>query len=375
MQRLCSILAVCLVAAMPVVPAVAGNASTDDTSIISCGNGVPGGVSCIPSKKNLKEARNAYVHGLKLQNHEHLDEAFTQFDEALRLAPQDIRFLSAREMTKSQLVFQHTQRGDAFLADTEQEQAAAEFRAALDLDPDNVYDQQRLAESLRDPAAAKLGGVQATLEDSGQIHLEPKPERATFHYRGDVRGLFAELASAYGVSNEFDDSVAAKTVRFYVDDVDFFTALHLACRVSKTMWTVLDAHQVLIAADTTENHKQFDRMSLATFAVPGASTPQEATELVNSLRNICDFQKISSGQTGTVEVRAPQATLEACTKLLGQLTTNRPQVALDIEIYQISTTLRAKSACTFPILSICTTSPSLPWRRSADRASHRLSTN
>jgi general secretion pathway protein D len=336
MQRLCSILAVCLVAAMPVVPAVAGNASTDDTSIISCGNGVPGGVSCIPSKKNLKEARNAYVHGLKLQNHEHLDEAFTQFDEALRLAPQDIRFLSAREMTKSQLVFQHTQRGDAFLADTEQEQAAAEFRAALDLDPDNVYDQQRLAESLRDPAAAKLGGVQATLEDSGQIHLEPKPERATFHYRGDVRGLFAELASAYGVSNEFDDSVAAKTVRFYVDDVDFFTALHLACRVSKTMWTVLDAHQVLIAADTTENHKQFDRMSLATFAVPGASTPQEATELVNSLRNICDFQKISSGQTGTVEVRAPQATLEACTKLLGQLTTNRPQVALDIEIYQIS---------------------------------------
>ena len=40
-----------------------------------------------------------------------------------------------------------------------------------------------------------------------------------------------------------------KTVRFYVDDVDFFTALQLACRVSKTMWTALDAHQLLIAAD------------------------------------------------------------------------------------------------------------------------------
>ncbi len=111
--------------------------------------------------------------------------------------------------------------------------------------------------------------------------------------------LFTELASAYGVSAEFDDSVPAKTVRFYVDDVDFFTALRLACRVSKTMWTALDAHQVMIAADTAENHKQFDRMSLATFAVPGATTPQEATELVTSLRNICDFQKISIGQIGT----------------------------------------------------------------------------
>jgi len=70
--------------------------------------------------------------------------------------------------------------------------------------------------------------------------------------------------------------------------------------------------------------------------VPGATTPQQATELVTSLRNICDFQKISTGQMGTVEVRAPQATLEACTKLVRQLTTERPQVAIDVEIYQIS---------------------------------------
>ncbi|MGB7866581.1 MAG: type II and III secretion system protein, partial [Candidatus Sulfotelmatobacter sp.] len=98
----------------------------------------------------------------------------------------------------------------------------------------------------------------------------------------------------------------------------------------------LDTHQLLIAANTPENHKQFDRMSLLTFAVPGASTPQEATELVTSLRNICDFQKISPGQSGTVEVRAPQATLRACTMLLQQLTGERPQVSLEIEVYQIS---------------------------------------
>ncbi len=330
-----TILAVCLVAAT-CVPAFAANPSSVDTTIISCGNGVPGGVNCTPSRKDLKDARNAYSRGLKLQDHQHLEEALTQFNEAVRLVPQDTLFLSAREMTKAQLVFQRTQRGDAFLADAQPELAAVEFRAALELDPDNSNTQQRLAEALRDPASSRLGEMQAKLADSGEILLQPKPERTTFHYRGDVRGLFAELALAYGVSTQFDDSMPAKTVRFYVDDVDFFTALHLACRVSKTMWTVLDAHQVLIAADTAENHKQYDRMALATFVVPGTSTPQEATELVTSLRNICDFQKISSGQTGTVEIRAPEATLKACTKLLGQLTTGRPQVALDIEIYQIS---------------------------------------
>jgi general secretion pathway protein D len=295
---------------------------------------VPGGSNCVTSKKDLKEARNAYARGLKLEDHQRFEEAFTQFDEAARLAPRDAQFVSAREVAKSQLVFQHTERGNGFLANAQREAAAMEFRAALKLDPSNPYIQKLLEEALRSPAS--VTSLRDVVVDSSEIHLQPKSERATFHYRGDVRGLFTELASAYGVSTEFDDSVQSKPVRFFVDDVDFFTALNLACRVSKMMWTPLDTHQMLVAADNAENHKQFDRMSLATFTVPGATSPQEATELVTSLRSICDFQKISSGQLGTLEVRAPQAMLAACTTLLRQLITDRPQVALDIEVYQIS---------------------------------------
>jgi general secretion pathway protein D len=330
-----SISAVCLIAMRAGVPALADDSNLN-VPVISCGNGVPGGVNCIASKNDLKQAHNAYSHGLKLQDHRQLEEALAEFDEATRLAPQNMLFLSAREVTKSQLVFQHTERGDAFLADAQREPAAAEFRAALNLDADNAYAQERLAEALRNPGASRLAGLSVILADADEIRLQPKSERATFHFRGDVRGLFTELASAYGVSAEFDDSVAAKTVRFYVDDVDFSTALNLACKVSKTMWTALDSHQVLIAANTAENHRQFDRLSLATFAVPGATTPQQTTEMVSALRGICEFQKISPGQGGTVEVRAPQATLRACTELMQQLTNERPQVALDIEIYQIS---------------------------------------
>jgi general secretion pathway protein D len=331
-----TILAICILAALPVVPAFAGSDATVETQVFSCGNGIPGGINCIPSKDDLKEAHKAYARGLKLESHKDIAKAFVQFDDASRLVPENTQFFSAREVAKSQLVFRHTEYGDALLANNLRWQAAAEYRAALKIDPDNEYMQQRLAEALRDSAPASPPKVPALLADAAEIHLEPKAEKATFHYRGDVRGLYTELGSAYGVTIEFDDSVQSKNVRFYVDDVDFFTALHLAGRVSNTMWTALDAHQLLVAKDSPENHKQYDRMALATFVVPGASTPQEATELVTSLRNICDFQKISSGQIGTVEVRAPQDTLAACSKLMRQLTTDRPQVAFDIEVYQIS---------------------------------------
>src|SRR5271165_2390775 len=339
MRRVWFIAAFCVLAALAGIPAFAGNDVRSDTPIISCSNGIPGGVYCPPSKKDLKAAHDAYVHGVKLQDHKQLEDALAQFDEALRLVPQDATFLSAWEMTKAQLVFQRTERGDSLMAAGNPKQAAAEFRSALKLDADNAYTLERLAEAVRDPAAVKLGGVTATLADSSEIELQPKPELATFHYRGDVGGLFSALTSAYGVSAVFDDSALAnvgKQVVFNVDEVDFFTALRLACRISKTMWTVLDAHQVLIANDSTENHKQFDRMALATFAAPGATTPQQATEMVTSLRNICDFQKISSGQNGTIEVRAPEATLRACMKLVQQLGTDRPQVSLDIEVFQVS---------------------------------------
>ncbi|MGA2377644.1 MAG: hypothetical protein ABSF72_19200 [Candidatus Sulfotelmatobacter sp.] len=335
MQRIWIMAAAYLLAAMSAVPAFAADDATVDAPIISCGNGIPGGVYCAPTKKDLKQARSAYARGLKLQGQDRLEEAFARFDEASRLEPQDLAFLSAEELTKSQLVFRHTERGDSLLALARPEQAAAEFRAALKLDPGDAYVEERLTQALPGPAASRLGELNATLADVSEVDLQPRKYLATFHYRGDIRGLFDELASAYGVSAEFDDSVTPKPVRFYVDDVDFSTALRLACLVSGTMWTPLDAHQVFIAKDTQQNHKQFDRMSLATFSIPGASTPQEVTELVTSLKTICEFQKISSGQNGTVEVRAPQTTLQACTRLLHQLTNERPQVALDVEIYQI----------------------------------------
>jgi general secretion pathway protein D len=101
------------------------------------------------------------------------------------------------------------------------------------------------------------------------------------------------------------------------------------------MWTPEDAHKLLVAANTAENHKQFDRMSLATFNLPGAETPQRTTEMVSALRSVCEFQKVTNGLNGTLEVRAPQDMLRACTQLIRELNNERPEVTLDVEVYQI----------------------------------------
>ena len=324
-------------AATLAMPAFGDSGNDSSAPPISCGNGVPGGINCLVSKKELKQARNAFREGMKLQDHQRLEEAFTQFNTASRLAPQNMQFLTARELVKAQLIFDHIQRGNLLLLEDARAHAGAEFRAALELDAANEFARERLAEATRELAPALPRALPVGLADSGEIHLEPKGDRATFHYSGDVRGLFTELSAAYGVASQFDDSMQTRQVRFNVDDVDFFTALKLACQVSKSMWAALDAHQMLIAAENVENHRQFDRMSLRTLILPPHSTPQEATDLVTTMRTIFDLRFVNSGQTSdTVELRGPQPVLEACSKLLGQLSNERPQVMLDIRVYQIN---------------------------------------
>jgi general secretion pathway protein D len=321
--------------------AISALAASDDASSapppISCRNGVPGGVNCIVSKKEMKEARSAFHEGVKLEEQRYLQEALDRFDKASRLVPQNMQYLAAREVVKAELGFDHVQRGNALLLENAQAPAAAEFRAALDLDPENSFARERLEEANRDMVPApRHWALPATTLDSAEIHLEPGDARATFHYSGDVRGLFAGLSAAYGVTVQFDDSLKAREVRFNVDDVDFVTALKLACRVSKNMWTPLGPHQIFVADDTDANHKQFDRMSLRTFMLPPHSTAADVTELINLIKSIFDLKFVASGQNvDTLEVRGPAPMIEVCGKFLEQLGNQRPQIMLDVQVLQI----------------------------------------
>ncbi|HEY6337810.1 MAG TPA: hypothetical protein VIW68_04895 [Candidatus Sulfotelmatobacter sp.] len=337
MQRVASIMFAALLSAALSLPAVAAADEPTASAPVTCGTGVPGGINCSPSKRDKKEARKAYAIGQKLQKQKRFPEAFNHFDRAVHLDPRNPQFFQARELAKAGLVFEHVDHGNHLVFGNDNADAAKEFQAALDLDPENQFARERLQEASLTPRQ-QFPGKGISAGESREIHLQPTGNRASFQFRGDVRGLFGQLASSYGMTVEFDDSVVSKQVRFYVDDVDFETALKLACQVSQAMWTPLAARQFFVAKDSPDNHKQFDRMSLQTFVLPPHSAPSEVQDIVNTLRTVLDVHFASQpGQTADViEVRAPQSVLAACAKLMAQLTGERPQVMLDVDVYEIS---------------------------------------
>ena len=336
MRRAAFIVAAGLLAAGLSIPAAAAADDPAAPALVSCGNGIPGGVNCVRSRKDEKQARSAYSLGLKLEKQQHFNAAFEQFDRAVRLDPRNAKFFETRELAKAGLVYEHVERGNLLLYGDQRARAAEEFQAALDLDPADQFARERLAATSQAPRQELLRAA-TTVGDSEEIHLQPTKDRASFQFRGDVRAMFTQLASSYGMTVEFDDSVTSQQVRFYVDDVDFETALKLASGVSKTMWTALGTRQFFVAKDNTENHKQLDRMSLQTFILPPHSATAEVQDIINTLKSVLEVRFVTSGQTADIiEVRAPQPILAACAQLMAQLTGDHPQVMLDIDVYQIS---------------------------------------
>jgi hypothetical protein len=276
---------------------------------------------------------------MKLQKDKRLDEALVEFERAADLVPQDVQYVTLREMVRQQLVFDHLQRGNGALAGGSPVQALGEFRTALHIDPTNDFARQRLNDALGKTAPTERQSP-SVVESDAEIILTPRHITQSFHYRGDSRALLTQISSAYGLTATFDDSVASRRVRFDLENVDFFVAMRLAGIVTKTFWSPLQSNQILLAADSTENHRLFDRMGLRTFYIPDVGSQQEMQDLVNVLRTVFEIKFITSNmQSSTITVRAPQNILRPASQFLEDLGAGHPEVMLDVRIYQISRTL------------------------------------
>jgi general secretion pathway protein D len=310
----------------------------------------PGGVPRQLTPKERKAARRAFSRGLELRAAGKNQEAYALFQRAASLDPASPEYLTASEVARQQLVFDHLQRGNQELLAGKQTKALADFRGALNLDPSNQFAEQRMRDVMSEWAPPAVKQQARVLAQAGTIQLEPETGNRDFRFRGDSRTLLQQVAAAYGITAALDDSVVSRHVSFDIDNVNFLTAMQAAGEVTRTFWAPLSEKQVVVAADTPQNHRQFDRMALRTIYLPNASTPQQLNDVVNLLRVLFEIRFITQQPaTSTITVRAPQEVLQAATRLLEGMDEQQPQVLLDIKLYQVSHTLARALGLDIPL--------------------------
>jgi general secretion pathway protein D len=291
--------------------------------------------ACNPSKEDLKKAEVAFSKALRLTKEKRMEDAYQEFDTAARLVPRNLEYLTALAVARAGLVSGHVKRGNEDLEKGLQVEAQAEFRGALSLDPDNSFAEQRLQESLGEWTPSPTRNVQL-VQYAPELHVIPSQQKHSFHFRGDSRQLLTQVGSSFGLVAQLDESVASRRVHFDVDDVNFYQAIEAACDVTGTFWTPLAEKQILVAKESPENRRLLERMAMRTFQVSSATTPQEMMEITNVLRTIFEIRFIQQqAQSGELIVRAPVGILDAATQFLESFGRARPQVMLDVKVYEI----------------------------------------
>ncbi len=304
-------------------------------SLCSNSKGAP---ACQGPVKDLKAARQAFARGLKLEKSKNLDQAFYEFEEASRLVPQNVEYLTAREMTRQHLAGMHLERGNSDLLDGRQVEALAEFRTALNLDPQNEFAQQRISDALG-PVPVHAAGPPQVVASAEAIAAKPIDGLHDFHYRGDSRGLLTAVAASYGLKVIFDDTFASRRVRFDIENADFVTAMRAVSAATKSFSVALEDTILFASADTPDNHRSFDRMGMRSFYISSGDPAKDLNDLMNTMRTLFEFKFVSiNAASSTITLRGPQAALEAATQFLGDFGSPRPEVMLDLKVFQVSHT-------------------------------------
>src|SRR5947209_6131082 len=298
--------------------------------------------ACDAPESDQKLAYKTFQRAVKLQHEGRQAEAFDHFAAAARLVPRNIDYVTAREIARQALVSAQLQHGNSLLAANHPIEAMAAFREAVALDPDNAFANQRLRDAAGDLGPEPQQAVQPEPAVGSYVELAPSPGVRSFHLRTDTRSLVMQVAREFGIRAVIEPQVSALPVRFDLEDVNFATAMDVAVTMAKAFWTPLSEHEIMVAPDDPQSRQQYERFALQTIYLPGAASPQDLAELSSALRGIFEtrFLTVSTRQNALV-LRAPRPVLEEASTFLQQLAAARPEVMIDLRVYEVShSTLR-----------------------------------
>ena len=294
----------------------------------------------LPPNGDRRRAAALFMEASKLFEKEKFEEALPKYQLAPKLDPTNKNYALAAELTRSHAVTSliQTAAKERIRGDAVAERVALEH--ALELDPRNI----QVTEHLHELGDDALRGQSTPIYEQGAesvgeaLTIHPTPGVKSFHLHTDSHQAIEQVFKGYGLEATIDDSVRRAQVRLDVDDATFAQAMQVLNLLTTTFYVPLDTRRALVARDTPENRKQFERMELETIYLPGLAAT-EMNEVGTLAKNVFELTQSAVDPTaGTITLRAPASTLNAFNATIRDLIDGHSQVLLEVELIQIAHT-------------------------------------
>jgi type II secretory pathway component GspD/PulD (secretin) len=155
--------------------------------------------------------------------------------------------------------------------------------------------------------------------------LQPKTTRPfSLRVTEDVQRAFEILGENGGINVRFDPNFKpdAGKREFRLDNVDLFDALDILSLQTGSFWQVVDNGTIVVAVDNSTTRRANEPQIPRTFHLTNVTTPQDLSNIVNSLRQILNLTGITADTSAnTIEVRDTPNKITLSEKLIAALDT------------------------------------------------------
>ncbi len=161
----------------------------------------------------------------------------------------------------------------------------------------------------------------------------------SFDLTGTSRELFDKLTTAYGLEVVYDGDYPKTDapIHYKVDPSTFHQALEYLQVATSSFIIPLSPRVMMVAKDTQQKRTELEQTITVSVPLPAISTTQELTEIAQVVRQATNVEKIAwDTSQGRIVIRDRISRVVPAVALLDQLLSYRPEVMIDVEFLQVS---------------------------------------
>lgn len=294
------------------------------------------------------KAKKLYAEGQDAEARQNYEAAYGFFKQAYDLKPKDLRYRAGYDRARFEAAASIVHQGQKLRDQGQLDDAVAEFRKALEIDPSLFVAKQELERTLaminkkenpQPPSAGPPNSLERMVRDAaGPVELAPISNvPITVKLTDKVDIVYRTIGQLAGINVLFDPDYVPKQVKVELNGVTLQQALEITALASRTFWRPVTPNTIFVAQDTPAKRKELEQSVLKTFYLTNLSQPTELQDVVNAIRAVLDVQRVQQllSQNALV-VRGTPDQIALAEKLVDDLDKARPEVLVDIDVMQIS---------------------------------------
>lgn len=303
------------------------------------------------TKKGEKLLKNGKLAEAKKE----YDRALELFEQALAEDPQDAAYQMAAQRVRFQAALRHADAAKKLREEGKLEEAAAQYRRAVAVDPSNTLAISELKVTLQMIERAKGGTPdQATLTPAEEAQRETERRIASIQdvpilkplnrqvsqlrmNNQPIKVLYETLGKLTGVNVVFDPEFQNQGKNYSLDlnRISLEQALDQLSVLTKTFWKPLSDTTIFVTNDNVTKIRDYQDMVVKTFYIKNITTPQELQEIATALRTLTDIRRVLTYNAhSALMVRGTVDQVALAEKVVADLDKPKSEVVIDVLVME-----------------------------------------